>query len=208
MIKSYKILSLLLSYPNAELQEFLPQAITELQNESLLHPDKLKEIAQFVSHFGKTELIDWQAEYVQLFDYSRSASLHIFEHIKGDAKDRGQAMVDLLEFYNDKGWNLSANELPDYLPALLEFLSLGEIPDAAEILTEPVHVINRIYLVLKEKENPYKHLLSAVISLSAKQPDGKATALLIQNEISTDTDAEYEEKPIDFSGNGSCINCK
>lgn len=208
MIKSYKILSLLLSYPNAELQEFLPQAITELQNESLLPPDKIEEIAQFVSHFGKKELTDWQAEYVQLFDYSRNASLHLFEHIKGDAKDRGQAMVDLLEFYNDKGWTLSAKELPDYLPALLEFLSLGEIPDAAEILTEPVHIINRIYLALKEKENPYRHILSAVISLSAKQPDEKATALIIQNDNSPGPDDEYEEKPIEFSGNISCINCK
>jgi len=208
MIKSYKILSLLLSYPNAELQKFLPQAITELQNESLLKPDKVKEIARFASHFGKTELTDWQAEYVQLFDYSRSASLHLFEHIKGDAKERGQAMVDLLEFYTDKGWSLSARELPDYLPALLEFLSLVEVQDAAEILAEPVNIINRIYLALKEKENPYRDILSAVISLSAKQPDEKANELIIQDEESPDPDADYDEKPIDFSGNISCINCK
>lgn len=208
MIKSYKILSLLLSYPNAELQEFLPQAINELQNEALLQPDKVKEIALFVSHFGKMELTDWQAEYVQLFDHSRSASLHLFEHIKGDSKDRGQAMVDLIGFYSDKGWSLAASELPDYLPVLLEFLSLGDIHDAAEILNEPVHIINRIYLALKEKENPYRHLLSAVISLSAKQPDEKATELIIQNDNPSDPDADYEEKPIEFGGNNSCTNCK
>lgn len=208
MIKSYKILSLLLSYPSAELQEFLPEAITELQNESLLQPEKIQEITQFVSHFSKRDLTYWQAEYVQLFDYSRSASLHLFEHVKGDSKDRGQAMVDLIEFYSDKGWKLSASELPDYLPAFLEFLSLREIPDAAEILAEPVQIINRIYLALKEKDNSYSHLLSAVISLSAKQPDENATMSLIQNDRSNDPDSEYDEKPIEFSGNNSCVNCK
>ena len=123
MLKTYKILSLLLSYPNKDLQNFLSVVDAELKIEKLLASEKIGEIEKFTGHFSKMDLTDWQAEYVQLFDNSRSASLHLFEHIKGDSKDRGQAMVDMLEFYKENGMQLSANELPDYIPAFLEFLS-------------------------------------------------------------------------------------
>ncbi len=206
MIKTYKILSLLLSYPGAELQDFLPEAITLLQSEAVLPPEKISEVKTFVSHFRNMDLTDWQAEYVQLFDYSRSASLHLFEHIKGDSKDRGQAMVDMLEFYRENGWQLSPGELPDYIPAFLEFLSVQEPSTAAGLLADPIHIINRIYLALKEKSNPYQHLLSAVISMSEKQPDQKETDLIIKKEKPLDLDAEYEEAPIEFGANHS--NCQ
>jgi len=119
MLKTYKILSLLLSYPDAELQGFLREAETELKGEALLPSEKIDGIVRFVSHFSKMDLTNWQAEYVQLFDYSRSASLHLFEHIKGGSKDRGQAMVDMLEFYRENGMELSCNELPYYTPVFL-----------------------------------------------------------------------------------------
>ena len=207
MLKTYKILSLLLSYPDAELQGFLREAETELKGEALLPSEKIDGIVRFVSHFSKMDLTNWQAEYVQLFDYSRSASLHLFEHIKGGSKDRGQAMVDMLEFYRENGMELSCNELPDYIPVFLEFLSGLESPKAAGLLAEPVHIIDRVYLALKEKDNPYQHVFSAVISLSAKQPDKKTTEQVIQNEKPLDLDAEYEEEPVEFGGNNSCTNC-
>lgn len=208
MLKTYKILSLLLSYPDAELKNFLQEVESVLKNEALLTPEKIDEISRFVNHFSTMDLTDWQAEYVQLFDYSRSASLHLFEHIKGDSKDRGQAMVDMLGFYRENGMQLSANELPDYIPAFLEFLSTLQAEKAAELLAEPIHIIQRIYLALKEKDNLYQHILAAVVSLSARQPDKKATESVIQNEKPLDLDAEYEEEPVDFGGNSSCENCK
>lgn len=208
MIKSYKILSLLLSYPHAELQEFLPEALAGLREEALLPQEKTEEIEKFVSHCIKTDLTDWQAEYVQLFDHTRSASLHLFEHVKGDSKERGQAMSDLLELYCENGMELTSNELPDYLPVFMEFLSVQEKEKAAELLAEPVPIIQRIYLTLKEKEHPYQHVLSAIVSLSARQPDEKAAELIIQNEKPLDLDAEYEEKPVEFGGDKNCANCK
>lgn len=208
MLKTYKILSLLLSYPNEELQHFLQEAESELKNEALLSPEGLEGISSFMHHFSKMDLTDWQAEYVQLFDYSRSASLHLFEHVKGDSKDRGQAMVDMLEFYRENGLQLSSNELPDYIPVFLEFLSIQERTKAAELLAEPIHIIQRIYLALKEKDNMYQYVLSALVSLSAKQPDEKVTKLVIQNEKPLDLDAEYEEEPVEFGGNNACANCK
>lgn len=208
MLKTYKILSLLLSYPNKDLQNFLSTVDAELKSEKLLCSEKIGEIEKFTDHFSKMDLTDWQAEYVQLFDYSRSASLHLFEHIKGDSKDRGQAMVDMQEFYKENGMQLSANELPDYIPVFLEFLSTLEDGKAAELLAEPVHIIQRIFLALEEKKNSYRYVLSAIVALSARQLDENATKAVIQNEKPLGLDAEYEEEPVEFGGSHLCVNCK
>ncbi|MGD9993629.1 MAG: nitrate reductase molybdenum cofactor assembly chaperone [Salinivirgaceae bacterium] len=208
MLKTYKILSLLLSYPDAQLQAFLRESESELKAESLLPTERIEGINCFVNQFVNKDLTDWQAEYVQLFDYSRSASLHLFEHIKGDSKDRGQAMVDMLEFYRENGMELTTNELPDYIPAFLEFLSTLPAEKAAGFLAEPVHIIQRVFLALKEKDNPYYHILAAVVSLSAKEPDIMATETVIKNEKPMDLDAEYDEEPIEFGSNNTCVNCK
>ena len=200
MIKTYKVLSLLLSYPNDELQEFLLHVEKELREESLLREDQLRGLAEFCKRFGQLDLTDWQEEYVQLFDYSRSVSLHIFEHIKGDSRDRGQAMVNLMEFYKENGMHLNTKELPDYIPAFLEFLSSLPLEKAAELLSETVHVMDRINEALSESDNLYSSIFQAIISLSAKQPDKTITKEMIKNEKPLDLDAEYEEEPVTFGG--------
>ncbi len=200
MIKTYKILSLLLSYPNDELQDFLLQVENELREEALLQEETISEIAKFCKRFNQIDLTDWQEEYVQLFDYSRSVSLHIFEHIKGDSRDRGQAMVNLMEFYKEKGMHLTAKELPDYIPAFLEFLSTLTIPKSAELLAETVNIMDRINEALSDSENLYSSIFKAIISLSAKQPDKAITHEMIKNEKPLDLDAEYEEEAVTFAG--------
>ncbi|HKL71059.1 MAG TPA: nitrate reductase molybdenum cofactor assembly chaperone [Marinilabiliaceae bacterium] len=204
MIKTYKILSLLLSYPNDELQNFLPQVEKELRDESLLQENTITEIAKFCKRFSQLDLTNWQGEYVQLFDYSRSVSLHIFEHIKGDSRDRGQAMVNLMEFYKEKGMRLTAKELPDYIPAFLEFLSTLSIPKSAELLGETVNIMDKINEALSESENPYSSIFKAIISLSAKKPNKEITKEMIKNEKPLDLDAEYEEEPVTFGGAAGC----
>ncbi len=207
MIKTYKILSLCLSYPNADLQLFLSKVKNELQKEVLLNEENIEGMTKFVNYFKNMDLTDWQAQYVQLFDNSRSASLHLFEHIKSDSKDRGQAMVDLMEYYKEGGLELSANELPDYLPVFLEFLSTQEIQKAAELLSEPIHIIARINKALSEKQNPYSYIFSAIVSLSSQQPNEKETAVIISNEKPLDLDAEYDEAPVEFGADNSCNIC-
>lgn len=200
MIKTYKVLSLLLSYPNDELQKFLSHAVKELREESLLMEDKIRGLTEFCNRFSQLNLTNWQEEYVQLFDYSRSVSLHIFEHIKGDSRDRGQAMVNLMEFYKESGMQLTSKELPDYIPAFLEFLSILPSAKAAELLGETVHVMDRINMALSESDNLYSSVFEAIISLSAKQPDKTITREMIENEKPLDLDAEYEEEPVTFGG--------
>lgn len=204
MIKTYKVLSLLLSYPNDELQKLLPQVENVLKEESLLQEDKTIELVEFCNRFSQLDLTNWQEEYVQLFDYSRSVSLHIFEHIKGDSRDRGQAMVNLMEFYKDSGMHLTTKELPDYIPAFLEFLSTLTPEKAAELLGETVHIMDRINEALSESENYYSSVFQAIISLSAKEPDKAVTREMIKNEKPLDLDAEYDEEPVTFGG----VDCR
>ena len=200
MIKSYKILSLLLSYPSDELQRFLLEVEKELKEEALLQEKRIDEISEFCKRFNQLDLTDWQAEYVQLFDYSRSVSLHIFEHIKGDSRDRGQAMVNLIEFYKEKGMHLTARELPDYIPAFLEFLSTLSVTKSAELLGETVNIMDKINVALSDSKNLYSSIFKAIISLSSKEPDKEITRAMIKNEKPMDLDAEYEEEPVTFGG--------
>lgn len=174
------------------MQDFLSQVEKELKAEAVLSESKIDGVTEFCRRFNQVSLIEWQAEYVQLFDYSRSVSLHIFEHIKGDSRDRGQAMVNLMEFYKNEGMHLTSNELPDYIPAFLEFLSSLSSDKASKLLGETVHVMDRIYEALNESSNYYRLLFSAIISLSAKQPDKSKTKELIEKEKPLDLDAEYE----------------
>lgn len=208
MIKTYKILSLLLSYPNRELQEFLQEAEKVLRDEALLPDDKISGIAHFCNNFIDSDLVEWQADYVQLFDYSRSVSLHLFEHVKGDSKDRGQAMVDLIEFYKENGMHPDSRELPDYIPVFLEFLSTLAPSKSAELLGETVNIIERINIALNEKDNPYGHLFRAIVSLSAKEPDEAVTRKMIKDEKPLDLDAEYEEEPVTFGEGASTCPSK
>ena len=126
--------------------------------------------------------------------------MHIFEHIQGDSRDRGQAMVNLMEFYKEKGMHLTAKELPDYIPAFLEFLSTQSISKSSELLGETVNIMDKINEALSEGENLYSSIFKAIISLSAKQPNKEITREMIKNEKPQDLDAEYEEEPVTFGG--------
>lgn len=207
MTKTYKILSLLLSYPTRELQDFLGEVNGELKDENLLPEQAIQQIKQFTDYFKKQDITDWQAHYVQLFDYSRAASLHLFEHVQGDSKDRGQAMVDLISFYRENGLEIATHELPDHLPVFLEFLATLDTQQAATLLAEPINVIARIFEKLHEKDNMYQHVLSAIMELPAKNPERDTVNKIIRSQKPMDLDEEYEEKPVSFGGNNDCTNC-
>lgn len=208
MTKTYKILSLLLSYPSEELKVFLPGAMIELSKEALLPKNILSGLSAFAKYYQKEDITVWQANYVQLFDFSRAVSLHLFEHVKGDSKDRGQAMVDLICFYRDHGLDISTNELPDYLPVFLEFLSSVPPAKAATYLANIVNVAAGIFEKLQEKDNLYQHILAAVISLSSESPQMDKVTRMINAQKPLDFDKEYADEPVTFGGTNNCTNCQ
>jgi nitrate reductase delta subunit len=122
----------LLSYPTEELQSAAPELSANLAEERLLPESVLTKLRGFVDEIATTDLFDLQERYVLLFDRTRSLSLHLFEHIHGESRDRGQAMIDLSQLYERHGLMIEARELPDYLPLFLEFLSTLPLEEARQ----------------------------------------------------------------------------
>ena len=208
MLKTYRILSLLMTYPNEEIYNFLPQVNSSLKEENLLDTETIGGIEAFVDFFVSKPLTFWQEFYVQLFDYSRSVSLYLFEHVHGDSKDRGQAMVDLIDLYNENGLNINRPELPDYLPVFLEFLAMQTQSKAMDYLSEIIDIVGFIHKKLEDKDNPYKYLLSAIIQLSGRKP-AEARIEKMETEMpEISIDEAYEEEPVTFGDENACLNCK
>ena len=141
MALTYKALAVLLAYPTAETQDLAAAAVQAIEDEGMVPAQIRRSLARLADELAGGDLFDLQERYVWQFDRTRSLSLNLYEHVHGESRDRGQAMVALLELYRSKGVELSANELPDNLPVFLEFLSLLPEPEAASLLGEAAHVL-------------------------------------------------------------------
>ena len=133
-MRTLKVLSLLLSYPEAEMLAALDEMANVIEQENLLLAAHKKSVLALIDTYRDVDLLDVQEAYVALFDRGRFLSLHIFEHVHGESRDRGQAMVNLLQMYEAHGFELSTHELPDYIPLFLEFLSQQEQAEAVQLL--------------------------------------------------------------------------
>ncbi|KGJ09862.1 nitrate reductase molybdenum cofactor assembly chaperone (plasmid) [Paracoccus versutus] len=169
-MKSFKALSALLSYPSEELIAALPEIDAVLHAEGLLGPKRMEEIARLLQELRQGDLYDLQERYVLLFDRSRSLSLNLFEHVHGESRDRGGAMVDLLETYRAGGFDLVGPELPDHLPVLLEYLSTRPLPEAEALLADAAHILVALADRLTRRESAYAGVLSALVTLVVTEP--------------------------------------
>src|SRR5262245_34896123 len=141
MAKSFKVLSTLLSYPTAELQQAADELRAALDGEALLPPLIARDVHRLIDEIAGGDLYDLQERYVLLFDRTRSLSLHLFEHVHGESRDRGQAMINLKSLYESNGLVIGASELPDFLPLFLEFLSMRPLAEARDLLGQPIHIL-------------------------------------------------------------------
>lgn len=220
-MQTYKILSLLLSYPEAETQAHAGEMVAILRDECLLAARHQEAVIDFLAGFSKLDLLDAQEQYVALFDRNRSLSLHLYEHVLGESRDRGQAMVELAELYRLHGLEIGAHELPDYLPLFLEFLSFLPAKAAASLLSEAVHVVAALREKLGRCDNRYARLLEAVESLAAKAPEKAAVeealqALQPEADSLEALDRQWEEEAVRFTaapnpngtdGSGAAASC-
>ena len=118
---------------------------------------------------SNSDPLDTEAAYVQLFDRGRATSLHLFEHVHGDSRDRGPAMVDLAQTYDQAGLYLAPGELPDYLPVVLEFVSTQPPREARAFLNEMTHIFNAIFSVLQQRQSAYASVIGALLELGGEQ---------------------------------------
>lgn len=155
MVRTFKVLSLLLSYPTEEIQSAAPSFRAILEDEGIVPDGARTRLNQLVDQIATGDLYDLQERYVLLFDRTRSLSLHLFEHVHGESRDRGSAMLDLKGVYESHGLDLAANELPDYLPLFVEFLSLLDIDEARGMLAQPLHIIVALKERLQKRDSIY-----------------------------------------------------
>jgi nitrate reductase molybdenum cofactor assembly chaperone NarJ/NarW len=168
-MKTFKVLGVLLSYPEMELVAALPELEQALDREQLLGRDERRALDTLFATLHSNELMALQEQYVSLFDRVRSLSLHLFEHVHGESRDRGQAMVELNKMYQKQGLNLSSNELPDFLPAFLEYLSLLPLKDAQTLLADSAHILEALGARLRKRGSPYYAVFGALVALSGEK---------------------------------------
>lgn len=169
-MKTFKALSLLLCYPTDALQQAIPEIENVLRDEGLLGPKRMQMLAPLLAKLRDRDLYELQERYVLLFDRSRTLSLNLFEHLHGESRDRGGAMVDLLQMYRDGGFDLGGSELPDHLPVLLEFLSTRPLAEAREILTDAGPILIALGERLGRRETPYAAVLEALVAIAEADP--------------------------------------
>jgi nitrate reductase delta subunit len=170
-MKTFKVLGLLMSYPDPQWLPHLDEFESVLVQEHLLPKKPLRAVLALVDELRTTDIYSMQEQYVATFDRGRSHCLHLFEHIHGESRDRGQAMVNLASAYEEKGLVIGQAELPDYIPLFLEFLSLCPADEAVALLGEPIDIIATIGARLKERNLPWAGLFDALVALSKTRPD-------------------------------------
>lgn len=204
MSRTFNALSALLSYPSEDLQAAIPAIRTVLADEAVLTSTQIAALEPLLDRMATADIFDLQESYVLLFDRSRTLSLNLFEHIHGESRDRGGAMVDLLETYRAGGFDLVGPELPDHLPVLLEFVSTRSLADARGLLADAGPILAVLAERLTRRETPYAAILAALADLGQAAKDTEvAAALLAENDDDPEDlaalDAVWEEAQVTFA---------
>jgi len=166
--KTLRVLSALLGYPDAQLRRYLPEMRGLVHAEGVLSPARRGEIDALIGALENADPLQAEADYVELFDRGRGTSLHLFEHVHGDSRERGPAMIDLGQTYAKAGLMLADGELPDYLPAVLEFVSTQPPREARALLGEMAHILNAIFGALRERRSAYASVLGALLEIAGE----------------------------------------
>lgn len=210
---TFSLLSALLDYPEPALLDAVPEARRRVGGDRSLPRDSRADIARFLDYLAARDALTLQENYVALFDRGRATSLHLFEHVHGESRDRGQAMVDLLQMYERNGLRLQPGHLPDYLPVFLEYLSRLPGPDALALLTETGEILQSIASQLAQRRSHYALLLGTLLRMIGE----RAPAVTLPDLAAADADdaarvpsaadyreldAAYADEPVRFVGAG------
>ena len=191
--KTLRVLAHLLSYPDAELRAHLPELQAALRDENALSASRRAEIDALIQRLSKRPGVEVEADHVELFDRGRGTALHLFEHVHGDSRDRGPAMVDLCQTYEAAGLFLAPGELPDHLTVVLQYASTQPPAQARAFLGEIAHVLQAIFSALLRRGAAHASVLAALLDLAGE----KAQAVPVAAEPELD---ESWAEPMAFDG--------
>jgi len=212
MSRTLKALSALLTYPTAELVQATGEISEALDKDRRIPASVRDQLHKLLNELAGNDLYDLQERYVLLFDRTRSLSLHLFEHVHGESRDRGQAMIDLKSQYEAAGLFIDVSELPDFLPLFLEYLATRPHKEACETLGQPAHIFSAIAERLRKRRSGYEAVFRALVALAAAKPTEAEVSALLQlpdpdaNDFAA-LDAAWEDEPVNF-GPGAGDNCK
>lgn len=189
-----RALSALLSYPSEELRRALPEIAEVIHGSPLVGPRERAGLLALIDEIAADEPLAAEERYVELFDRGRATSLNLFEHLHGDGRDRGDAMVELKRLYRRAGFELSGPELPDFLPVVLEYLSCRDAAEARELLRDCAHILKSIGRALIARGSAYAAVLQALIVIAGEPPLERAS--VPRAELRPETiDRDWSEEP-------------
>ncbi|KPK34519.1 MAG: hypothetical protein AMJ66_03590 [Betaproteobacteria bacterium SG8_40] len=216
MTKTFKALGVLLTYPTFELQAAAGEILAVIEAEKRLPAKNRAALGELIAELSESELVDLQEGYVALFDRGRATSLNLFEHVHGESRERGPAMLDLMQVYASGGYSLDSSELPDYLPLMLEFLSQRPFAQADDMLSDCAHIIRRIGDALARRGSHYQAVPAALLAMIGEaglsprpardaDPDELGEAALAAEQALLDKD--WMDAPVVFGPEGA-PDCK
>ena len=210
-MKILKVISMLMTYPEQSVRDHSHELIGLIAADANLPAETKQSLQALVDNIVSLPLLDAQERYTGLFDRGRALSLLLFEHVHGESRDRGQAMVDLMGVYQKNGFEIDVRELPDYIPLFLEYLSQQDEASAREWLGEVAHILGRLSARLSHRDSPYHALFDALLDLATNKVDMDEIKAQVAKEKRDDSpealDKIWEEEAITFGGNGVSGGC-
>jgi nitrate reductase delta subunit len=212
MANALKVISVLLSYPSADLQTAIPEIEAAVASDPRLPAVDRARLAALATDIGGLDLYDAQERYVSLFDRTRTLSLHLFEHVHGESRDRGQAMVDLAQMYDRQGFDIDPGEMPDFLPLFLEYLSTQSDQEVHDLLGQTLHIVANLRARLQKRSSIYANAMLTLEAIAGIAPDAeKLDQLLEEPDHDPDDldalDAVWESEAVTFGGGTGENNC-
>jgi nitrate reductase delta subunit len=204
------VLSCLIDYPREDVVSN-KDALNEVIKSAKLETPLKDKLFTFVENHTSKELLEWQSEYDGLFERGRSLALWLFEHVHGESRDRGQAMVDLTAMYREAGLELSQHELPDYIPLFLEFLSTQGEENAQKWIQDMEHILGLLFCRLEKRNSDYAVLFEALLTIADSAVNLDDIRAQISGEKRDDTkealDKEWEEEEVTFGADSLEKSC-
>ena len=209
-MKLLKLISVLLDYPEDDLWAYGDE-LRDAIDDPALSAARRRALRGFVDELLATDVLEAQERWLGLFDRGRAMSLLLFEHIHGESRDRGQAMVDLLATYRKAGFALGAKQLPDYLPVVLEYLSLRPVAEVRDWLSHVAHILELLAARAQDRQSPYAVLLEALVEVAKGRVDLDLLRRRVATEERDDTpeamDKVWEEEAIRFGVEAPSEDC-
>lgn len=205
-----KLIGVLLDYPHEELWQH-GQELLQASEDPALSPARRTQLRRFVQELLDSDPLDAQDRWLSTFDRGRAMSLLVFEHIHGESRDRGQAMVDLIDAYRRNGFELDARELPDYLPLLLEYLSHRPEAEARDWLQHIGHIAGMLAARAAERGLPHALLLEILVEAGQGKVNLAVLRQRASEEVRDDSpevmDQLWEEEAVRFGADVPAKDC-